>query len=262
MVKKQLFSTLLLFTVAIAAWAQAWVPEPSKPPRLVEDRADVFSTGFEKRLNNHLVRFNDTTSNQILIVTLPDLKGRAPVDLATDIGHKWGVGSDNFDNGIVVLIKPKYNANDRGEVFIAVGYGLEGAIPDITANRIIQEEMIPSFKRGDYETGVHKAVLVLESLAVGEYNSDQYLNRQKEAQGGSVVVLFFIIFAVFAVIRSRARRSHDPTGRSSALWTALFLGSSMNRRHSGYYDSFRSGGGGFGGFGGGGFGGGGAGGSW
>ena len=252
---------ILLGLTSFVASAQ-WLPKQSNPPRLVEDRADVLSPGFEKRLENHLTRFSDTTSNQILVVTLDDLNGREPAELATEIGHAWGVGSSQFDNGIVVLIKPKRNSRDRGHVFIATGYGLEGAIPDITANHIIQNEMMPELRKGDYEAAVHRALLVLEGLAVGEYNSDQYMSKKRQASGGGVVVLFFILFAVVSVIRSRARRSYDPTGRSSALWTALFLGSAMNRRHGGYYDSFRSGGGGFGGFGGGGFGGGGAGGSW
>ena len=118
-------------------------------------------------LDNELVEFDDTTSNQIAVITTHDLEGYDIAEYATRIGLEWQVGSEKFDNGVVIVVKPK-TRSERGEVFIAVGYGLEGAIPDITAKRIIDEIMIPHFMSDDYFEGVADACTVIMKLASGE----------------------------------------------------------------------------------------------
>lgn len=246
------------------------IPARPNPPRLVNDFAGLFNADQINQLEYQLRYFHDTTSNQMVVVTIKSLNGMAVADFATQLGYEWQVGQKKFDNGIVILIKPKYG-NSRGQVFIAVGYGLEGAIPDATAKKIVENEMIPHFRQGDYYGGVQAAVQVLEQLASGEISAKGY---NKSHQGSSLGFLFpfIIFFLIYLLIRASNARSYS-VGKGTSFWTAFMLGSMLggSRSHSGNWDRFSGGSdfgggsgfdGGFGGFGGGSFGGGGAGGSW
>lgn len=255
---------MILFSLAI----MAQIPSRPTPPRLVNDLAGILSKAQINNLEAKLVRFNDTTSNQITVVIVKSLNGQDKAMFAYEIGEKWNVGQKKFDNGIVVLVKPKYNARDKGQAFIAVGYGLEPAIPDAIAKRIVENEMIPEFERGNYYYGINNTTDVLMQLAAGEINADDY-NRSSNAKGIFAILPFLIIILVIFIMRISNRSRSIGARGSGSLWTALLLGSVLgNSSHSGSWDSFSGGssgfggGGGFGGFGGGSFGGGGAGGSW
>ncbi len=244
------------------------IPARPNPPRLVNDLAGILTNSEVSALEKKLVRFNDTTSNQITIVTVKSLNGYEPSMFAFELGEKWQVGQKKFDNGIVVLVKPKLSASDRGEVFIAVGYGLEPVIPDILAGRIANNEMIPYFKNGNYYRGIDEATNVLMKLASGEISADGY-KKQSGSSGIFAFLPFIIIIIIILMIRGSRGQSQTIGHSSTSLWTALLLGSMMGRgSHSGSWGGFSGGssgfggGGGFGGFGGGSFGGGGAGGSW
>lgn len=243
------------------------IPQRPQPPRLVNDFANILSANEEQVLERKLRYFNDTTSNQITIVTVNSLNGYDPASYAYEIGEKWQVGRKEFDNGIVVLVKPKQSRNDKGQTFIAVGYGLEPAIPDALAKRIVENEMIPAFRTEDFFLGLNDATTVLMKLAAGEITAEGY-NEQTSRSPLMGFLPVVIILIVVLLMRSTRNRT-DGVGRSSLpFWTALWLGSSMGRSHSGSWNNFSGGGssfgggGGFGGFGGGSFGGGGAGGSW
>jgi len=260
----------VLFVSLSIAFASGDIPDKPNPPRLVNDLADVLNPQQEKLLERELRYFNDTTSNQIVILTVKTLNGLSPYEFATDVGHQWGVGQKKFDNGVVVLIKPKYG-NERGKAFIAVGYGLEPVITDALAKRIVDREMIPYFERRDYFGGINSAVQVIMKLASGEISEKGY-NKLKSKSKGSILtaILPFLIFLIiYLLIRGSNARTYS-IGRGGSFWTAFLLGSMLSRGSgSGSWDSFSGGGSsgfgggmGFGGFGGGGFGGGGAGGSW
>lgn len=230
----------------------------------VTDQAGIFSSREISSMKQVLQAFSDTTSNQIVVVTMNDLQGYMPFEVATKIGQEWGVGQEGFDNGIVILVKPK-TGQSRGQVFIATGYGLEGAIPDATTKLIVENEMIPYFKQGNMYAGVMSAIEPLKALAMGEYNSDQYANRSTGNVSWFPFVFILVVLLISIISRLRAARSYS-VGHNLPFWTALML-MNQSRGHSGHYGNFTSGGGGFGGggfggFGGGGFGGGGAGGSW
>ena len=156
--------TLVCLMAAAVSYA---IPSRPDPQRLVNDLAKVFTPEQVSTLENTLVAFDDSTSNQIVVVTVKDMEGYDPSEFATRIGLEWGVGSAQFNNGIVLLVKPK-TYDSAGQVFIAVGYGLEGAIPDAYAKRIIENELIPNFRINDYYTGVEAACDVLMKLASRE----------------------------------------------------------------------------------------------
>ncbi len=258
-----LFVLLFISTVR----AQDIPPRP-QPPRLVNDFADILSPQQEQSLETKLRRFNDTTSNQITIVTVKSLNGYDPASFAYEIGEKWKVGQKKFDNGVVVLVKPKTSDRERGKAYIAVGYGLEPVIPDAIAKRIVDREMIPAFKNKNYYRGLNNATNILMQLASGEISAKSY-NKQTGSKGLFSLIPFFAILIIIILIRSTGNRSSGMGRRGTGgLWTGLWLGSMMGGSHSGSWGGFSGGGsgfgggGGFGGFGGGSFGGGGAGGSW
>jgi uncharacterized protein len=256
-VMQKTFLCVTLFL--LSSWLVAQdIPKRPVPPRLVNDYTGILSKSEINKLERKLVSFNDTTSNQIVIVLISSFNGMDKAEFADRIGEKWGVGQKDFDNGVVVLIKPK-TLRSKGEVCIATGYGLEGAIPDAITKRIVEYEMIPSFKQNDYYTGLDKGTNVLMDLASGEFSAKEYASKTGSSRIGYFLPFIFILIFYFLIMRS-SRRSRS-VGKSLPFWTALWLGSTIgnSRTHSGSWSNFSSGGGGFGG---GGFGGGGAGGSW
>lgn len=267
-IKQQIF---LLITLLISLnLFSADIPQRPNPGRLVNDLAGILDTNTEKALEWQLRALNDSTSNQIIVLTVKSLNGFDAASYAQEVGEKWQVGQKGFNNGIVILVKPKLSSSDRGRAFIAVGYGLEGVIPDAIANRIVNNEMIPHFKNNDYSTGILNAANVISQLASGEISADGY-NKSSNESPLAAFLPFIIILIVFLLIRVSNAKSSNLSGSRLPFWTALWLGSSMTGgSHSGSWGNFSGGsggggsgfGGGFSGFGGGSFGGGGAGGSW
>ena len=246
-------------------------PEKLNPPRIVNDYTNFLSKNENIALEQKLVRFSNETSTQIAIVIVRSLDGYDKATYATALGQKWGIGEKGKNNGILILIKPKTQAS-KGQVFIATGYGLEGAVPDAITKRIVNNEIIPHFKHGMYYEGLNQATNRIIELTKGEYTADQYIkstrkNAKKAIPGG---IIFLIIIFISFIGRARRAR-HYSVGHNIPFWVAMGMLSS-DRSHSGSFNNFTSGGGsfggdsfgggGFGGFGGGSFGGGGAGGSW
>lgn len=240
-------------------------PEPASP---INDFANVLNDQQKAQFIRQLSEFSAQTSTQIVLVTVSDLQGYDKAQYAVDLAHAWGIGQKDKDNGILILLKPK-TPESKGEAFIAVGYGLEGVVPDAVAKQIVEFEMIPEFKNGDYYAGLVRAFGVIIELTKGEYTAEQYSKSKSGGLAGLIPFFIFIVIFMLFTMKGRNRSSALGTKSSVPWWALMLLGSSMGggRSNSGWSD-FNSGGGsfggggGFGGFGGGGFGGGGAGGSW
>ena len=251
----------ILAALIIAATALHAIPSRPEPQRLVNDYAYLFANYQTEELERMLVAFDDSTSNQIAVISTKDLEGYPISEYATRIGIEWQVGSEKFDNGIVIVIKPK-TAASSGQVFIAVGYGLEGAIPDAYAKRIINDIMIPHFMEYDYYGGVAAACEVLMKLASGEISEELRDSYEDDTEGAMAVIFFILLIIVLTIIFTNNHSDGGNRGRRPTIYTGPVITSGNN------YGGFRGGGfggfggGGFGGFGGGSFGGGGAGGSW
>ena len=177
--------------------------EQKAPKHLVIDQADVLNQQQEEALENYLIQFSKETSNQILVVTVNSLCGYDKAEFTYTLGENWGVGQKDFDNGIVIMVKPHGKAGDR-HTFIAVGYGLEGAIPDATAKRIISNEMMPYFKKGDFYSGIGKSVQTLAALAKGEINSKGY---NKKADKVPIFPIFFVLGIIVLVFVTNVQRT-------------------------------------------------------
>lgn len=240
--------------------ADSWVPDPSDPPRLVNDFASAFTAAQRDSLETALVEFDDSTSNQICVVTVKDLQGMDVADYALALGRKWGVGSKR-NNGVIVLLKTREGS--YVDVTIQVGRGLEGAIPDVYASRIIRNIMGPHLRNDEYWPAVSKACIELMALAKGEISEPR--DAAEGSGEGAIVVLgvfFLIIFLLILLAASKDKNNRG--GRGGGFFngpTITHVPSSRSSHSSSWGGGFGGGsgwGGGFGGFGGGSFGGGGA----
>lgn len=267
MIKRSLYlltlSVLFCTTSVDSAFSQK-LPERPVPPRLVNDFAGILKAEEVRNLEQKLVSFNDSTSTQISIVIVPSLSGYDKADYAQQLAEKWGIGRKGLNNGVLILVKPKM-ADSNGQVQIAPGYGLEGAIPDITCGEIVDREILPAFRNGDYYGGLNSATNTLMSLARGEFSAAEYGQRAKKSTGknipfGLVIFIVFIIIAMVSRGSGGSNNKHISTG-GLPFWMLLGMMNS-GRGSGGGFSGGGGGGGGFGGFGGGSFGGGGAGGSW
>lgn len=248
----------------IVAFSQDF-PEKPVPPRLVNDLAGMLSPEEINSLEQTLVAFNDSTSTQIALVTVPTLMGYDKADYAQRLGEKWGIGKKSLNNGVLILVKPKQTGS-AGQVFIAQGYGLEGVLPDITCAQIIDNDILPAFRKGDIYGGISNAVKSIMAITRGEYTAEEYgkgkKNTAQHIPFGLVLFIIFIIIMLISRGTGGSNRKNISTG-GLPFWMLLGMMNS-GRGHGGSWGGFSGGGdgGGFGGFGGGGFGGGGAGGSW
>lgn len=257
---KRILSIILLLAVVLTVNAQTPCLLNQKPVEdLVQDYAGILTESEEQTLRQHLIAFNDTVSNQILIVTVTDLCGYDKAEFSYTLGEKWGVGQDGKDNGIVIMVKPK-EIDGRGDAFIATGRGLEGVLPDAIADRIVENEMIPAFKQKNYYGGIARAAQITMEITGGEYTADEY-NKISFKKILPFLFGLLIMIIIIALQAGKVRSYANTNGLT--FWAAWSLMSAASRSsHGGSFGNFSSGGGSFGGFGGGSFGGGGAGGSW
>lgn len=267
----RLYIWLLIWVLPWTAMGQ--IPERPVPPRLVNDFSGILDITQQQSLEDMLVQFDKETGTQIAVVIVPSLEGYDKADFAFRIGEQWGVGQHGKNNGIVVLVKPK-TGGESGQVYIAVGYGLEGVIPDAIANRlVVNQEMIPRFRENDYYGGIVNGVGVIMNLAKGEFTPQQYAEKSGHTlnRGGAAFLLILLILTVVVFpLMKRGSQVHSTGSRNLPWWLLLTMMNSGGKHRGGWSDfssgrgSFGGGfkGGGFGGFGGGSFGGGGAGGSW
>jgi uncharacterized protein len=250
---------LFLAAAAVPLAAQRSIDEqlPPKPERYVTDNAGVLSRDRADELNRKLEQFERETSNQILVwidrkipenFTLEDFANRA--------FQKWKVGQEKQDNGAVLFVF----VDDR-KLRIEVGYGLEGVLPDVTAKRIIEDEIVPRFRANDYPGGIAAGVDAMIAATKGEYKGtgttvDERSRRRRggNALGGCAPLLLFALFFILFPLLAARRRRRWRTFGGSGWWTG----------GGGFGGGGWSGGGGGGGFSGGGgsSGGGGASGSW
>ncbi|HEY4335643.1 MAG TPA: TPM domain-containing protein [Puia sp.] len=195
----------LLFLILPAVLRAQGVPVPAKPTpdRLVNDLANVMTPDQVSALEHKLVNYDDSTSNQIVVVTMPTIGDEDIEEYSVKLFKAWGIGNKKTNNGILILV-----SIDTRKVYITTGYGLEGAIPDVTAKAIIDNEIIPNFRSstGDnYYRGFNQAADALIKAAAGEYKAtDNYARRgarhaRKGGGGGIGIGIFFIIFIIIIV---------------------------------------------------------------
>jgi len=230
---------------------------PEKPTTYVADRAGILTPQTLSALNAKLDAYERETSNQILVATFPALPSDyALEDFTQRTAEAWGVGQKDRDNGAVLFVFPK----DR-KIRIEVGYGLEGVLPDATAKSIIEYEIKPEFKAGDFNSGITRGVDAMIQATLGEYKGTGKTNAdqgQDDGSTGQFIIFLVVIIFVIIVMSGGGGTSYGSKGRrgSSPVWFPIGGGGGSGRGGGGF-----GGGGGFSG-GGGSFGGGGASGGW
>jgi uncharacterized protein len=261
--KRYLILLCLLISTTLYAQVESVLPALPSPAHLYNDltkSASFLTKAQADYLERVLVSFDDSTSNQIALVVVESLGGYTANEYATALGRKWEVGSQAFNNGVVVLISTGGEDGNR-DAYIAVGYGLEGAIPDVTADAILENELIPFFKEGNYFEGFKRTVDALKKAAAGEYKQPR--RKRNSPEVGIPSIIFVIILILISLLASRGGGGTMINRRGHRGWTGgTWMGGGWGGGSSWGGSGGGGFGGGFGGFGGGSFGGGGAGGKW
>lgn len=248
---------LLLFLLSISTLlGQNRFPEP-QGERPVHDYAELLEPAEREQINDLLIAYADTTSTQIAVVIIDSLKGADPNLYAAELGQAWGLGQKDQENGLIFLI-----AKADRKLAIQNGYGLEQYLTDAKTKLIIENYIVPYFKKDRYFEGIQMGVIQIMNLLQGEFDGQP----QAQKKGAKLKKYFpFLLIIVLSVIYFLRRRNHGngPPGsggyRGGGVWIGGFGGGSS---FGGGGGSFGGGGGFSGGFGGGSFGGGGASGSW
>ena len=230
---------------------------PPSPDHYFNDYAHVVNSATGNQLNMRLDGFERSTGNQVVVAIYPNMQSDSSIDdYAVRVFRAWKVGQKGRNNGVVLFVF----INDR-KMFIEVGYGLEGALPDATCKRITEYVIKPHFKNGDYTGGVVAGVNAIIAATRGEFKGNGRTIAGQPAQHDSEIIflIFFGIIVLIFISAASSSRKHGWVMGSSGWggWTGGGWG-------GGGGGSWGGGGGGGGGFSGGGgsSGGGGAGSSW
>lgn len=251
MMKHFLIYIFVIFSLATQAQIEKVIPAKPNPPKLVNDFTNTLSPEQVEALEKKLVMIDDSTSNQVAVVIIPTLNEYPIEDVAIQIFRKWGIGNKKNNNGILLLIAK----NDR-KLRIEVGYGLEGALPDMIAMSIIDHEITPAFKEGDFYRGVEKGTDAIILATKGEYTAaDKYASRgESDVPWGTIIFIIFLIgYWIYKSPATYSGGNYSGKGYTGGGWTTTGGGWTSGGGGSS---------GGFGGFGGGSSGGGGASGGW
>jgi uncharacterized protein len=259
LLRPRVVAATLVFSTAALNRAGAAEVIPPKPAGYFNDYAGVVSKEAALRFNEKLAQFERETSNQVLVAVFKKMESDSSIDDYTQrVAQAWGVGRKDRRNGAVLFVF----VEDR-KMFIQVGYGLEGALTDLTAYDITERHIKPRFRANDYEGGLTSGIDLICKAIRGEYTGS---GKTKTEEGGTPAngrgLLTFIIFLVILLVAVRLVRRVTGYGYSSAGGRPFFGGWMVGS--GGGWSSSSSSGGGFSGFSGGGgsFGGGGAGSSW
>ncbi|MEJ7694871.1 TPM domain-containing protein, partial [Daejeonella sp.] len=190
---KYFLFTILFLSLNVTLFGQTF---PAKPNRLVNDYTQTLSSDQVNQLEQKLVAFNDSTSTQIAVVVIKSLEGYDVADYTQRLAESWGVGGEKNNNGVVLLV----SLGDR-KVTIQTGYGVEGALPDAIARRIIENEITPNFKSGDYFAGINQGTDAIISYTKGEYKNDTPKASKKSR--GSMVPFIIIFIVIMLLLKKR-----------------------------------------------------------
>ena len=165
---------------------------PTRSSTLVTDYAETLTPEQRAQLEAKLVAFNDSTSSQLAVVIMRSTGNYEIADYAVQLYNKWGIGQAKTNNGVLLLV-----ALEDRKVFINTGYGMEGVLPDALCKRVIERDIKPRFKTGDYYGGIDAATSSIIGITKGEYTANDFA-KKKQPKGGILfpLILFIIIICV------------------------------------------------------------------
>ncbi|MFY0483382.1 TPM domain-containing protein [Flavobacterium sp. PLA-1-15] len=243
-------------------FAQYTIPPIPKFQTSVYDYAGVLSASEKSSLEEKLIKYSDSTTTQIVVITIETLQGEDIGILTPKWGHTWGIGgSQQNDNGVIILLAEK-----ERKIWISAGYGVEDRLTAGIGGEITRNYILPEFKAGSYYNGLDKGTDAIFEVLKGKYKGERKGNK---SDGSPIPFIFIIIFIIIIIIIAKNKgggNSGNRGGGGGFDLSDIIILSSLGRGGFGGGSSgggFSGGGGGFGGgFGGGGFSGGGSGGSW
>lgn len=186
---KIILRLFVLSIILIGSQSALAYESPGKPGGYVNDFAGVLSSDLISELNADLGAYEAQTGNEIAVVTVANLSGDYIENFAIELVEEWGIGKEDRDNGVLLLV-----AVEERQARIEVGYGLEGALPDVTANRIIQNELVPAFQVGDYDGGINASVSAIKQATKGEYTA---VGNEKIAAENARLYYKLFVFLIF-----------------------------------------------------------------
>lgn len=187
-------TALFLFTGVSSAQE---MPKKPNPAKFVNDYAKILTDDQVKSLEKKLFDFNDTTSTQIVVVTVTGLQGTSSADFAQKLGQAWGIGTKKENNGVVLLVKPKTD-EEMGDCSIQVGYGMEEYLTDFVCHHIINNVLIPAFKEDNYYKGINQACDDMISLLTGKFTADEYADGW-DTNATIGLIIFILIAGIFII---------------------------------------------------------------
>ncbi|MBS0630636.1 MAG: TPM domain-containing protein [Verrucomicrobia bacterium] len=221
---------------------------PPAPAAYFNDYAGIVSPGAARQLDAELTQFERDTSNQIVVAIYPKMQSDSSVeDYTVRVAQKWGVGQKDRKNGAVLFL-----FQESHDIRIQVGYGLEGALPDALCKRIVEDEIAPRFRQGDFTGGLQAGVHAMMAATKGEYQGTGQTVGGRHGRNQSspgLIIVFIIIVVVISLIRGRRNNVYSRRGLSTP-----WISTGGGWRGGGSGGGFSGGGGSFGG--------GGAGGKW
>lgn len=207
--KKFLF--ILLASFLVTGHVSAYYNQ-GKPAGFVNDYTGTLSSEQKQQLEDKLSQFEKETSNEISIAIINDLRGDTIENFAVELFKEWGVGKEEKDNGILILV-----AKDDRKMRIEVGYGLEGVLTDAQSSWIISDIMKPAFKNNDFFKGLNEAVDKIIATTKGEYVPSASKNSIFNLGSDALETIFFFCFAGFMWLAAIL-------GRSKSWWLGGVLG--------------------------------------
>lgn len=257
----QLVVILLAFFASTSLFSQFTIPEKPSLQTSVYDYASILSATEKSQLEEKLIRYSDSTTTQIVVITIESLKNEDVSLLATKWATTWGIGgSEKTDNGVIILV-----AKDERKIAINPGYGLEDRLTAGIGGEIIRNTIIPEFKAGSYYKGLDKGADALFDVFKGKYKGERKQSKNKDFPVVPFIVILVVLFFLFSRNKNGGGNSGNSGGGPSLLDVIILsnLGRGSGGGFGGGFGGSSGGGGGFGGgFGGGGFSGGGSSGSW
>ena len=239
---------VLAFVILFAVAAQAAEVIPPKPDRYFNDHASVVSKEAALRFNEQLAQFERETSDQVVVAIFPKMQTESDIaDYTQRVAQAWGVGQKERRNGVVLFVF----VQDR-KMFIQVGYGLEGALPDITAFDITEYRIKPHFKSGDYEGGLAAGIDSIFQAIRGEYKGTGKTVRETRGgeKGGTLapnlLLFFFFMVLLFFLSRLKRQAGYRYSG-SGGPYVGGGSGGGWSSGGDGGFSGFSGGGGSFGG---------------
>ena len=235
-----LLKMLLCFLFTQVSYAQFDIPEKPEFQTSVYDYAKVLSADEKAQLEEKLIRYSDSTSTQIVVITIESLKGEDIGILTPKCGQKWGIGGTaKNDNGVIILL-----AKAERKIWISAGYGLEDRLTAGIGGEITRNIIIPEFKAGSYYRGLDKGTDALFDVFKGKYKGERKQTKEKKFPVLPIIIIVVIILMLISRNKNSGGNSGNSSGGPSLLDVIILSSLAGGRGSSGGFGGGSSGGGG------------------